>query len=86
MESDPIGLMGGVNSYLYVGANSLNLIDFDGLAAWRVTGSWGAQEIQAYSDFMRTFISSYNQRIDCADLGLLGLIQFASQNGLPVNL
>ena len=31
LQSDPIGLNGGVNTYLYAGANSVNWIDFYGL-------------------------------------------------------
>jgi hypothetical protein len=64
----------------------MSRIDPLGLDAWDIRGEWGSDEIQAYSDFMRNFVQNYNKKIDCADLGLLGLIRFASQNNLPVNL
>src|SRR5262249_60871141 len=35
---------------------------------------------------MQSFVQNYKKPIDCADLALLGLIEFASSQGLPVNL
>ena len=37
MQSDPIGLRGGVNTYDYAGANSLSFIDALGLVKWSGT-------------------------------------------------
>jgi len=74
------------NLYMYVRNNPVNLIDPFGLEAWSIKNRWDAEQVQAYSSFMGGFISSYDEEIDCADLGLKGLIGFASENQLPLSL
>jgi hypothetical protein len=42
MQSDPIGLGGGINTYLYAYANPTKYIDPNGLAGWDSPEAWGA--------------------------------------------
>jgi len=42
VEEDPIGLGGGVNIYLYAGANPIYFIDPKGLAIWEVVDAFEA--------------------------------------------
>lgn len=39
IESDPIGLEGGINTYAYVGGDSISKADLTGLIEWRGTGT-----------------------------------------------
>lgn len=41
VESDPIGLKGGVNTYAYVGSRPLNYVDPSGLVKWKGTINYG---------------------------------------------
>jgi RHS repeat-associated protein len=36
VQSDPVGLTGGINTYAYVGGNPLNNVDLDGLKSWTI--------------------------------------------------
>src|SRR3954463_3396265 len=47
---------------------------------------WTSEKISQYHTFMASFISGYTDKIDCADLALEGLVEFAYQNGLPIKL
>ncbi len=50
------------------------------------SGMWGAETQEKYSRFMVDFAKNYDRPIDCADLALRGLIEFAHENRLPVRL
>lgn len=47
---------------------------------------WTSEKISEYHKFMASFISGYKNKIDCADLALEGLVEFAFQEGLPIKL
>jgi hypothetical protein len=48
--------------------------------------SWTNEMIRGYQAYTAGYIERYAQKIDCADLALASLIDFAYDNGLPVNL
>lgn len=74
------------NSYSYVGGNPITFFDPNGLEAWEVTKEWDEEHIQGYYDYAKDYIANYDKKIDCADLALTVLINYASENGLPVDL
>lgn len=47
---------------------------------------WTQNDIERYHRFASQYISTYGDRIDCADLAISALIEFASKNKLPVKL
>lgn len=47
---------------------------------------WNAEVQEKYSRFMVEFAKAYDKPIDCADLALKGLVQFAHDQRLPVRL
>jgi len=86
LSEDPTGFEGGVNEYAYALNSPVSYFDPFGLDAWKRTHGWGRADIQGSSNYMKNFVKSYGGKIDCADLALLGLINYASSNGLPVSL
>ena len=48
--------------------------------------SWTNDMIRRYQAYTADYISRYGEKIDCADLALASLIDFAYASGLPVNL
>ena len=46
--------------------------------------TWNNESKQKYYNFAKNYISAYHQRIDCADLAIVTLIEFAKQEKLPV--
>lgn len=57
-----------------------------GRALAQAAALWNAEVQDKYSRFMVEFAKSYDKPIDCADLALKGLIQFAHEQRLPVRL
>jgi hypothetical protein len=48
--------------------------------------TWTDDKINGYHTYAKTYIESYTQKIDCADLALASLIDFASLHTLPIRL
>lgn len=47
---------------------------------------WQATDIDKYQLYAKSYIEGYDKKIDCADLAIACLADFASTNSLPVKL
>ncbi|MGD1045732.1 MAG: RHS repeat-associated core domain-containing protein, partial [Bacteroidota bacterium] len=76
-----------LSSYQYGGNNPILFIDVNGDSAWAITNQWTNETFKNYQTFAANYISTYkDKKIDCADLALTALVEYASQNGLPIDL
>ncbi len=48
--------------------------------------AWTSDKISSYHNYAKTYISSYNKKIDCADLAIAALIDFSAKENLTVKL
>lgn len=75
--------------YHYALNNPIVNIDINGDSAWTISNNWNEEYIQNYRDFVVNQTNQYiknNQSFTCEDLALSLLIDFASQNGLPISI
>lgn len=47
---------------------------------------WTSKKISRYYNYAKTYVSSYNEKIDCADLAIAVLVDFSAKENLPVKL
>ena len=47
---------------------------------------WNQENIAKYQRFSKKYIKNFNEKIDCADLAIVCLVDFATENALPVKL
>jgi hypothetical protein len=47
---------------------------------------WTQAAIDGYTSFSKTYIAGFDEAIDCADLALSALVDYAAANRLPVRL
>ncbi len=47
---------------------------------------WTNGKINAYQEYTKTYISSFSTKIDCADLAIASLVDFAAKENLPIRL
>lgn len=45
---------------------------------------WNSEKIAKYQEFARVYVAAYSQKIDCADLAIAALVDFAKKEGLPI--
>ena len=45
---------------------------------------WSGEKTAKYHEFARFYVAAYSQKIDCADLAIAALVEFAKKEGLPV--
>lgn len=45
---------------------------------------WTNEIKTKYHEFARGYVAAYNQKIDCADLAISALVEFASKENLPI--
>lgn len=87
--------MGGVYNHInaslyhYAGNNPVKYTDPDGKEAWDSCNEWSTEYIDSYSKYVNTKVDEYmmnNKKFTCEDLALNLLIDFASDNNLPVTI
>jgi hypothetical protein len=47
---------------------------------------WDQKAVEGYHLFAQKYVADYEQKIDCADLALAALIEYAASKALPVRL
>ena len=69
--------------------NPITFIDVKGDSAWSVKRQWNEMDFQNFSYYAHNRLMYYhdkNIKLDCADLSISVLIDYASENGLPLKL
>ncbi|MCR5614472.1 hypothetical protein [Treponema sp.] len=75
--------------YVYAANNPIKYTDPDGRDAWNSFNEWTPEYIEQYSQYVDSKIEQYqnnNQKFTCEDLSLCLLIDFASENNLPITI
>ena len=75
--------------YVSCGDDPVNYIDASGDSAWAVRRQWSEEDSENFSKYAQDRLMYYYEngiKIDCADLALSVLIDYASENGLPLQL
>ena len=75
--------------YVFAGNNPILNIDIQGDSAWQIINQWNDKYITSYRTTLNTKIQQYindGKEFTCEDMALSLLVDFASQNGLPVTI
>jgi RHS repeat-associated protein len=73
--------------YQYARNNPILYMDVMGDSAWKITNEWNDEMIGKYQEFAVNRIQQAyknGEKVTCEDLALTTMIDFASQNGLPL--
>lgn len=79
----------GQSTYLYAFDNPIKYIDVNGDSAWQITNEWKKEEIANYRKYVQQRTSDARENGEeytCEDFALGVLIDFASENGLPISI
>ena len=74
------------NIYSYVRNQPTMQIDPTGLEAWEIKKKWDNQQIKSYRAFVAKNADTYKGKYTCEDYPLAMTIDFASKNGLPMQI
>jgi hypothetical protein len=85
IQSDPIGLAGGINTYTYVGNNAIDRVDPRGLVAWHGTITGGGVATVVGASFYRISVQSdcVNGKQGNAEIVATGPTFGAEVKGVP---
>jgi len=73
--------------YQFAKLNPIGNVDIVGDSAWSVVRDWNENDANAFANFVESKIKGYEgKKIDCADLAVALLVDYASENGLSLQL
>ncbi|VBB44335.1 hypothetical protein TRIP_D250064 [uncultured Paludibacter sp.] len=73
--------------YVFAANNPILNVDIRGDSAWSVKRDWNESDVKNFATYSEQKLKEYEgQDIDCADLSLSVLIDYASENGLALQI
>ena len=73
--------------YVFAGNNPILNIDIQGDSAWSVIRQWNETDQKGFAEYAGNRLKEYEgKKVDCADLALNVLIDYASENGLSLQI
>jgi len=73
--------------YCYAACNPVMDIDINGDSAWSVKREWNESDQKGFAEYAGKRLKEYEgKNIDCADLALSVIIDYASENGLALQI